>query len=131
VASGGSQHQSQPPSTERNAPPNWGEGRERWKGQLEGVSGTVGGITRLQLPKVGSKESSSSSSEMPVDPGRGISQLHSSNTGSHPPHPRKPEVSTNTRRGISPVSPSGNFSSARPYRPPSSQRDMPRLSPSY
>ena len=72
---------------------------------------------------------------MPIDPRRGISQLHSSNTGSHPPacepHPRKPEVSTNTRRGISPVSPSGNFSSARPYRPPSSQRDMPRLSPSY
>jgi len=71
---------------------------------------------------------------MPVDPGRGISRLSSSSTDSHPPacgsHLRKPEVSTNTRRGISPLSPSGNSPSVRTYRPPSSQHDIPRPSPS-
>jgi len=94
----------------------------------------VGGITRVQLPKAGSEGSSSGGSVMPVDPGRGISQLSSSSTGSHPPacgpHQREPEVSTNTRRGISPLSPSGFSSSVRTYRPPSSQHDIPRPSPS-
>ena len=116
-------------------PLNWGERGERWKEQLEGVSRTaVGGTTGVQLPKAGSEESSSRGSEMPVDPGRGISQLSSSSTGSHPPacgpHQREPEVSTNTRRGISPLPPPGFSSLVRSYRPPSSQHDIPRPSPS-
>jgi len=98
----------------------------------------MGGINGIQLLKVGSEESQSSGPEMPVNPGRGISQLASSNNDSPPPadgpHSREPEASTDIQRGISQLPPWGNSSSVRTYRPlprkpespPSPQHDIPR-----
>lgn len=108
---GRSQPRSASPSTEGNRPSDRGERSERWKGQLENVSGTAtGGIAGVQLPKVESEKSSPRSSEIPVDPRGGISQLPSSGTDANPParapHSREVEVSTDTLRGISQSSPS-------------------------
>ncbi|KAG0641020.1 hypothetical protein HOY80DRAFT_956446 [Tuber brumale] len=119
---GRNQQQNTTSGTQENTQLNRRERDERSKGQLGEVSGMVmDGINGTQVPGVGSEASWPRGSEMPVNPGRGISQLPLWSSDSSPPTcrppSREPETSTNTW-SIPQLSPSSDSSSAPTYRPP-------------